>query len=110
MALGFLKLQALDKMIGLLRSLHCGFNNDNSFSLNYLRSNGIARDANDYTPTGVHPNTEGCVLHPTAHLKGFERQSILETSKKLLPTTSGSYSPFQRLGSPRKMLYSPESP
>jgi hypothetical protein len=63
MALGFVKPQALDKMIGLLRPFHCGFNDDNSPSINYLRRDRIARDANDYSPTGVHPNTERCVLH-----------------------------------------------
>ena len=50
MALGFFKPQALDKMIGLLSTCHCGFNDDNSSSIHYLRSHRIARKCKTTTP------------------------------------------------------------
>src|SRR5215813_7470831 len=62
----FLKAQRLCKVIGLLRTFHRGFDDDDAPSINDLRSARIARNANDYSPAGVHPNSERCVFH--AHM------------------------------------------
>ena len=63
MALAFFKRQRLSKVIGLLRALHCGFDNHNASSINHLWSANTAGDAHEHSPTRMHANTKGCVFH-----------------------------------------------